>query len=185
MQEIVGGDERVVGGVEVQEPVPALADLQQQRSAVQRGGERGRAAGVGEPWVADDVDVAGAAGAGAHLAREAGAVGGGGGAVEEEEVEVAGVVGGEEQAEEAFGVPRGASEEECERGRGRAGGGGVGVGWERGAAERVRRSGGSGGGGGGEEVEQEEEQEGGEEEAGERAGVLGEDGGGRRGRMHG
>lgn len=183
MQEIVGGDERVVGGVEVQEPVPALADLQQQRSAVQRGGERGRAAGVGEPWVADDVDVAGAAGAGAHLAREPGAVGGGGGAVEEEQVEVAGVVGGEEQAEEAFGVARGASEEECERGRGRAGGGGVG--WERGEAGRVRRSGGSGGGGGGEEVEQEEEQEGGEEEAGERAGVLGEDGGGRRGRMHG
>lgn len=95
------------------------------------------------------------------------------------------MVGGEEQAVEAVGVARGAGEEECECGRGWAGGGGAGR--ERRAVGRVRRRG-RRRGGRGEEVEQEEEQEGDEEEAGERAGVLGEDGGGARGRrggMHG
>jgi len=57
MQEVIGGDERVVRGVEVHEPVPSAADPQQQRGAVQRGGERGRAARIGEAGVPDDMDV--------------------------------------------------------------------------------------------------------------------------------
>lgn len=78
----VGGDERVVAGVEVHEPIPALAEPQQQRGAVQHGRESRSTARVGKPGVAHDVDVAGAAGASAHLAGEPCAVGRGGGPVE-------------------------------------------------------------------------------------------------------
>lgn len=182
----IRSDERVVTSVEVHEPVPVLAYPQQQGGAVQRGGERGRATWVGEPGVADDVDI-GAARASPRLAGEPRPVPRGRGAVEEEEVEVAGVVGGEEQPEEAVGVARRAGEEECERRRRRPGGGRVDGErdvvrrrrWRRRRRRRRR---------GGEEVEEKEQQETGEEEAGERAGVLGEDGerqGGGRGRPGG
>ena len=187
----IGGDERVVRGVEVHEPVPSVADPQQQRGAVQRGGERGRAARVGEAGVPDDMDVV-AAGGGPRIPCEPRAVGVRGGAVEQEEVSVAGVVGGEQQPQEAVGVARGSREEERERGRGRAGGGdGRGGDRERREAGRRRRRRRQGSGGGGEEVQEQEQEEGSEEEAGERAGVLGEDAGrqgggrGRRGGLHG
>lgn len=105
MQEVIGCHERVLIGVEVHEPVPALVDPQQQRGAVQRGGERGGPARVGEPGVPDDMDVV-AAGGSPRAASEPCAVVRGGGAVEQEEVDVAGVVGGEEQPLEAVGVAR-------------------------------------------------------------------------------
>lgn len=191
MQKIIGCDERVVRGVEVHEPVPSLADPQQQRGAVQRGGERGRAARVGEPGVPDDMYVV-VAGCCPRLPREPLSIGGRGGAVEQEEVGVARVVRGEEQPLEAVGVARGSREEERERRRGRAGGGdGRGGGRERReAGRRRRRRRGGGGGGGGGEVQEQKQEEGSEEEAGERAGVLGEDaerqggGRGRRGGLH-
>jgi len=170
----------------VQEPVPALVDPQQQRGAVQSGGEGGGPARVGEPGVPDDMDVV-ASGSRPRTASEPCAVVRGGGAVEQEEVDVAGVVGSEEQPLEAVGVARGSREEERERGRGRPRGG---CGRERREAGLLwwRRRG--GGGGGGEEVEGQQQQQGSEEEARERAGVLGEDavrqggGRGRRGGLH-
>lgn len=76
------------------------------------GGEGGGAFGIGGVRAADDVNVSGGAegGDGFDGEGEAIAVGLGGGEVKVEEVDVAGVVGGVEEAEEAIGVADGAGE---------------------------------------------------------------------------
>lgn len=138
------GKERVIpSGVEIHKPIPVLADPEQHGGAVQQRGKGGRPGLVGVVGPADDVDVPNRSegGEGTDPAREILPLLLGGKEVEVEEVEVAGVVDGEEEAEDAGGVAGGAGEEVGEGGRRREGGEevdgggevvaavGVGLGW--------------------------------------------------------
>lgn len=112
----------IILDVQIHKPIPVLANPEQQRRPVKHGRERRRSAAVREVGFADDVDVAGGSegGNGADLDGEGIALLLGGEEVEVEEVEVAGVVEGVEEAEEAVGVAGGRGEEVGEgRGRGR------------------------------------------------------------------
>ena len=76
---IVGGEERVVGGVEVQELVSSLAEVQEQRGAMQGNGDCECTVWVGKARVTDDVGVV----AGSGVMAKAHAVGGRVGAITE------------------------------------------------------------------------------------------------------
>lgn len=120
MKKIVLGEERVIlSGIEIEKPIPVLADPEQDGGGVEQRRESRGAALVGVVSPADDVDIPNRSEGGevTDPAREMLPLLLGGEEVQVEEVEVAGVVEGEEEAEDAGGVAGGAGEEVGEGGR--------------------------------------------------------------------
>ncbi|RWV90283.1 hypothetical protein GW17_00047528 [Ensete ventricosum] len=112
------GHQRVFGRIKIDEPIPLRSNPEQDRGAVEDGGECRGATRVGEIRLPHDVHVPGGSegrnvpggeGEALALVRR-------GGAVEVEEVEVPGVVDGVEEAEEPVAVAGRAGEEVSERG---------------------------------------------------------------------
>ena len=114
------GDERIVGGGEVDEPVPITALAQQDGSRVQRVGHHGRATVGDEVGPCDDLDVAEPCvdGVRADGRGELGALGGGGLEVEVHDVRVGRVVERPERPAQRGSVPRGAGDEVGDPGHG-------------------------------------------------------------------
>lgn len=141
------GNEGVIGGTEINEPIPVIALRERNSGGVESVGDHGGAAVGDEVGLGDDPDVAELleGEVAVHVACEEAAVFRGGVAVEVEDVAVAGVVEGGERAEDGGGVGGGAGDEVGEARRERGGG----WDWERkklGLDEGVgrRRSGGGG-----------------------------------------
>jgi len=114
------GDERIIGGGEVDEPVPITALAQQDGSRVQRVGHHGRATVGDEVRPCDDLDVTepGVDGVRADGRGELGALGGGGLEVEVHDVRVRRVVERSERPAQRGSVPRGAGDEVGDPGHG-------------------------------------------------------------------
>lgn len=125
-------EQRVIGGAEINEPIP-FSSSEQDGHGVESGGEHGGAPVGDKIGLLYDPDVAhlGEDGVGGDEAGDLAVVGGGGGGVEVDEVGVGRVVEGEEEALELHGVAGGGGDEVGEGGVvgakewGDEGGGGV------------------------------------------------------------
>lgn len=139
---------RVIPGIKANKPIPVGLQPQEHGRSVESEGKRRGTFGVHKIGLSDDIYILGSLedGDGLDIDGEAVALGGGGEAVEVEEVVVAGVVGGEEEAENLTRVAIGAGEEVGDGGRGS----GIGVACDGGdAGGEEKRVGARGGGGGG------------------------------------
>lgn len=124
VQQIVLGNEGVIGGAEINEPIPVITLRQSNSGGVESVGDHGGATVGDEVGLGDDPDVAELleGEVAVHVACEEAAVFRGGVAVEVEDVAVAGVVEGGERAEDGGGVGGGAGDEVGEARRERGGG---------------------------------------------------------------
>lgn len=109
VKKIILSYERVISTRKIDEPIPTARNAEKNRRAMERGRYGRGAFGVDEIGVSQDVNITRSPEEGHSVDREGQqvAVGLGSGAVEVEEVVIAGVVDGEEEADDPAGVAGG------------------------------------------------------------------------------